>query len=60
MEQQSQHDQELAVEASWLPLSLRDGGVPCELLFNTYDEIYRSRVRVYQAGLRRMSANCLC
>lgn len=41
---------ESASETSWIPLALREGGVPYELLFQIYDELFRSRV----------SRLCLC
>ena len=33
------------IAEAWVASSLRDGGVPYELLFQIYDELFRSRVR---------------
>ena len=46
MDQMAHNDQHPAIDASWIPLSLRDGGVPYELLFQIYNDIFRSRVIV--------------
>lgn len=52
MQQMQANEQQPAVDASWIPLSLHDGGVPFELLFQTYDELFSSKTPPWhtQAG----------
>jgi hypothetical protein len=44
MSQLGNRDQQGSVDSSWIPLSLHDGGVPLDLLYQVYDDLFQSKV----------------